>query len=110
MSEYRKGYVYVQRRYAGMISETETGYSFQYDAGYLGEEKVLPVSLTMPLQQEPYVSGTLFPFFDGLIPEGWTLDVVCRSWKISHNDRFAVLLAACRDSIGDVQIMTEVQR
>ena len=58
----------------------------------------------MPLKKEEYVSNVLFPFFDGLIPEGWLLGVVSKNWKINQNDRFGLLLAACRDCIGDVSI------
>ena len=31
MSEYRIGYVYIQKIYAGMIKETDEGYIFSYD-------------------------------------------------------------------------------
>ncbi|MBP5751348.1 MAG: HipA N-terminal domain-containing protein [Treponema sp.] len=64
----------------------------------------MPVSLTLPLREEVYVSNTLFPFFDGLIPEGWLLDVVERNWKLDGRDRFGLMLVACRDCIGDVRI------
>lgn len=29
----------------------------------------------MPLREEPFPNNTLHPFFDGLIPEGWQLDI-----------------------------------
>lgn len=69
----REGKVYVQNKYAGQIKETDQGYEFIYDKAYLEKEDALPVSLTLPLREEPYVSNMLFPFFDGLIPEGWLL-------------------------------------
>ena len=52
----------------------------------------------------PYDSSTLFSFFDGLIPEGWLLNVVTRNWKLNRKDRFGLLLVACRDTIGNVTI------
>ena len=64
----------------------------------------MPVSLTLPKREEPYISSTLFPFFDGLIPEGWLLDIVVDNWKIDQRDRFGLLLCACRDCIGAVNI------
>lgn len=106
--EYRKGYVFVQNNYAGVIAETDGGYSFEYDSEYLESENPVAVSITMPLRQEAYESANLFPFFDGLIPEGWLLSLVNRNWKISLNDRFGLLLVACKDCIGDVQIRNEV--
>ena len=107
VDEYRKGIVYVQNCRAGSIYETDTGYVFVYDADYLQNGKAVPVSLTLPVSTEEYRSTVLFPFFDGLIPEGWLLDLVSRNWKIDRNDRFGLLLSACKDSIGDVRIENE---
>jgi serine/threonine-protein kinase HipA len=106
-AEYRKGLVFVQNCYAGSIAETDEGYTFSYDAGYLAKEQAPAVSLTLPLGDAVYHSTILFPFFDGLIPEGWLLQVVSRNWKIDPNDRFGLLLVACRDCIGDVSIRNE---
>lgn len=102
---YRRAQVLVQGKLAGIIAETDTGYVFRYFEPYLKSENPVPVSLTLPLSEEVYTSTTLFPFFDGLIPEGWLLNVVRERWKIPEKDRFGVLLHACRDCIGDVQII-----
>ena len=106
MSTFRKAFVYMRDRYAGLLEETDDGYCFQYDAEYLQSDPV-PVSLTLPLTEKPYNSKTLFPFFDGLIPEGWLLDVVTHNWKIDRRDRFGLLLIACKDAIGNVTIQEE---
>ena len=103
----RSGKVYVQDIYAGKIAEDDEGYVFSYDLDYISKEKAVPVSLTMPLTDVIYRSNTLFPFFDGLIPEGWLLGVVERNWKLSANDRFGLMLVACKDCIGDVHIIPE---
>ena len=108
--EYRKGYVYVQGRYVGIIEENDEGYGFLYAKEYLQEEYAVPVSITMPLRKEPFQSNVLFPFFDGLIPEGWILGIVNRNWKIDQKDRFGLLLAVCKDCIGDVSIKSEEER
>ena len=78
------------------------------DKKYLKREDAVAVSLTLPLREAPYETTILFPFFDGLIPEGWLLGVVSRNWKINQKDRFGLLLAACRDCIGDVCIRGEI--
>ena len=106
MNTFRKAFVYIRDRYAGRLEETEDGYRFQYDAEYLQKDP-RPVSLTLPLADEPYTSKTLFPFFDGLIPEGWLLEVVTHNWKIDRRDRFGLLLIACKDAIGNVSIQEE---
>ena len=107
MEAFRKAYVYVRNEFAGILSETDEGYSFAYDEEYIKKEEASAVSLTLPLSQKEYVSKTLFSFFDGLIPEGWLLDVVSRNWKIDTKDRFGLLLVACKDGIGNVSIRSE---
>lgn len=104
---YRTAYVYVSNRFAGILKETDNGYSFLYDDDYLNGENATAVSLTLPLQTEEFTSKTLFAFFDGLIPEGWLLDIVTHSWKIDPQDRFGLLLVACKDCIGNVSIGSE---
>ena len=102
--EYRTAYVYVRDIFAGILKEEDFGYSFEYNSDYLKDEKNSAVSLTMPLREEAYRSGVLFPFFDGLIPEGWLLRTVISNWKLDGDDRFGLLLVACRDCIGNVSI------
>ena len=101
----RVGKVYIQNQYAGTVEETDTGYSFRYDKTYLEMKNAVAVSLTLPMREEPYESNVLFPFFDGLIPEGWLLDVALRNTDISELDRFSLLLLCCKDCIGAVGIV-----
>ena len=107
MEAFRTAYIYVRNVFAGTLAETDYGQSFSYDQDYLQSDHAAAVSLTLPLSNEPYNSRTLFPFFDGLIPEGWLLNVVSRNWKIDTKDRFGLLLVACKDAIGNVSITEE---
>ncbi len=104
MGAYRTANVYVRNTYAGALKETDEGYSFIYDKEYISNEDCSAVSLTLPVRNEEYRSKTLFSFFDGLIPEGWLLNVVADNWKIDPNDRFGLLLVACKDPIGNVSV------
>lgn len=104
MSAYRIGVVMINDDRAGTICETESGYRFYYDALWLSRSDSRAVSLTLPLREEPYESEVLFPFFDGLIPEGWVLNMAIRNWKFDRKDRFGLLLKTCRDCIGNVSI------
>ncbi|MDQ3235849.1 MAG: HipA N-terminal domain-containing protein [Pseudobdellovibrionaceae bacterium] len=101
----RRGNVFFKNKIAGIIEETDEGkYRFTYDANYRHDPKNQPISLTLPMKAETYEDRILFPFFDGLIPEGWLLDLTSRNWKISSRDRMGLLLTACRDCIGAVHI------
>ena len=96
---YRKGL------FAGILTEDDGEYRFCYDEMYLVREDAQPISLTLPLQTEPFVSPVLFPFFDGLIPEGWLLDVALRNTDISVLDRMSLLLLCCKECIGSVSVV-----
>lgn len=87
------------------MTESDDGYVFRYDENYLSLPNAEPVSLTLPLSMEPYHSSVLFPFFDGLIPEGWLLDVAIRNTDISILDRMSLLLLCCKDCIGAVSVV-----
>ena len=93
----KRALVYLHNRLAGRLTEDENGYTFEYDADYLASDGAEAVSLTLPVRQEAYRDTVLFPFFDGLIPEGWLLGIAERSWKIDQTDRMALPLACCKD-------------
>jgi serine/threonine-protein kinase HipA len=95
----------MKNSYCGTVSETDHGYLFQYDSDYLKSEKAEAVSLTLPLTEKPYQSKTLFAFFDGLIPEGWLLDIAEKNWKINYKDQMGLLLTCCKDCIGAVSVV-----
>lgn len=100
----RQAEVWLKGQHVGTLRETEERYEFQYLPEYVQKAEAEPVSFTLPVQTEPYASETMFAFFDGLIPEGWLLDIASRSWKINPRDRMGLLLAVCRETIGAVSI------
>jgi serine/threonine-protein kinase HipA len=100
----RKAKVFVHQKWAGILKENEEGYNFQYRIEYLNGNNPEPVSLTLPLQEKAFSSQVLFSFFDGLIPEGWLLDIAERNWKVNARDRMGLLLKTCFDCIGAVSI------
>ena len=100
----KKAKVYVHKEWAGVLTEDENGYHFEYEPAYLELADAEPVSLTMPVTNETYHNNVLFPFFDGLIPEGWLLDIVQKNWKFNRRDRMSILMVTCYDCIGAVSI------
>jgi serine/threonine-protein kinase HipA len=100
----RKAVVKIGDQLAGWLTQDEQGYHFAYNMAYTEKPAARPVSLTLPLREAPYTSKVLFPFFDGLIPEGWLLDIAERSWKLNPRDRMGLLLACCKDCIGAISV------
>jgi serine/threonine-protein kinase HipA len=100
----RKALIKLDGQIAGWLTQNDTGYHFEYNKAYLIKTNAKPVSLTLPLQEAIYTSNVLFPFFDGLIPEGWLLEIAERNWKLNPRDRMGLLLACCKDCIGAVSV------
>ena len=101
----RKAAIYYKDYLAGTLTETDEGeYHFQYDENFITEHPKESISLTMPVRLKKYTEKRLFPFFEGLIPEGWLLDIASKNWKINPNDRMGLLLACCQNCIGAVSV------
>src|SRR6478609_8669575 len=100
----RRAEVKFQNSTAGWLTEDENGYRFQYSEEYLKSVNPEAISLTLPLQEKSHEAKILFPFFDGLIPEGWLLDIAERNWKLHPRDRMGLLLTCCKECIGAVSI------
>ena len=106
----RTGKVYYKEYLAGTITESNEGeYIFQYHAQYVNDHPSKFISFTMPVTTTPYVENRLFPFFEGLIPEGWLLDIASKNWKIHQNDRMGLLLACCKNCIGAVSVLPLIE-
>lgn len=100
----RKGIVKYQDIIAGIIYEDAEGIHFDYDETYRNAGLYPAISKTFPLKVSRYSSNTLFPFFDGLIPEGWLLDIAEDNWKLDRRDRMGLLLKCCKDCIGAISV------
>jgi len=96
--------VFYGNKEAGKLVKKPSGYEFTYRLDYLRDPSSMPISLAMPLVQNTYTSPTLFPFFDGLLPEGWLLELTCTSAKIDKNDKFHLLLHTGKDPVGAVSV------
>lgn len=101
----RQGIVKYNNIFAGVLTEDEQGrYHFVYDEAYVATYPHQFIAFSMPVTNRPYQSNRLFSFFDGLIPEGWLLNIAAESWKINKNDRMGLLLACCQNTIGAVSV------
>ena len=98
----RKADVYFKDDLAGYLSETNEGYIFQYDQEFL--KKNIPISISLPPMEEPFTSAELFPFFKGLLPEGWYLDIVTTTHKVDARDHFGILFSTA--SVGTIGAVT----
>ena len=102
----RKAEIYYKNDFAGYLTETDNGdYVFQYNEAYMKQHPDQFLTFTMPVGNQPYKDTRLFPFFEGLIPEGWLLNIAVKNWKLNPNDRMGLLLACCQNCIGAVSVI-----
>lgn len=101
----RQAEIYYNNNKAGILIETNDGiYTFQYDNEYIIEHPNDFITFSMPVKETIYKDKRLFAFFEGLIPEGWLLNIATKSWKINPNDRMGLLMNCCSDCIGAVSV------
>lgn len=101
----RQGIVKYNNIIAGVLTEEDSGdYVFEYDDDYIQNYPNQFITFGIRVRKEPFRSKILFPFFDGLIPEGWLLNIAAESWRINKNDRMGLLLACCQNAIGAVSV------
>ena len=98
----RKVNVYFKNDPAGYLWETNQGYILQYDQEFL--KRNIPISVSLPPREEPYKAAELFPFFKGLLPEGWYLDIVSSTQKVDARDYFGILASTA--SVGTIGAVT----
>lgn len=102
----RQGKVFYKDDLAGILTETDEGeYLFEYDKDYIRRFPKQHITFSMPVSDKKYQNDRLFPFFEGLIPEGWLLEIASKSWKLNQNDRMGLLLACCKNCIGAVSVI-----
>jgi len=99
----RQAEIYYKDSFAGILTETNEGqYTFQYNQEYIVKYPDQFITFSMPVSDHKFADTRLFPFFEGLIPEGWLLDIASKNWKINQSDRMGLLLACCQNCIGAV--------
>lgn len=101
----RRAEVYRNNILAGILSETDSGYTFTYDREYYNDHSKPAISLTLPKTQLSYTSKTLFPFFYNMLSEGANRTLQLKQFKIDENDFFGLLLATAQyDTVGPITV------
>lgn len=94
----------------GTLVETDDGeYQFSYSKEYIKNYPDQFITFSMPVKDKLYKEKRLFSFFEGLIPEGWLLEIASKSWKINQNDRMGLLLTCCNECIGAVSVRSIIE-
>ncbi len=80
---------------------------FAYFEHYLQDRNAVPVSISLPLQQESFSAERTKLFFEGLLPEGFTRRSVAQWLHLDENDYLSILHQLGRECLGAICILTE---
>ena len=105
MSQTEIAYVYLNEIFVGELKRDKGEYSFLYDAAYHEDATLPPLSLSLPKASKSFRDSRLFPFFEGLLSEGWLKKVQEQTQKIDQRDSFRRLVENGEELIGAVSIL-----
>ncbi len=101
----KKGSVYFNDIFAGILEQSGDTYTFTYDDEYFNNPDTQSIAVSLPKTKKIFRSSLLFPFFFGLLAEGTDKLLQCRTLKIDEHDHFTRLLkTASRETIGAVTV------
>lgn len=101
--------VFLNSRLVGRLSRNIPGaISFQYDRSWLEWEFVMPVSLSLPLREQPYSGAPVVAVFDNLLPDNDHLrrQIAART-RAEGTDAYSLLGAIGHDCVGALQFLPQ---
>ncbi len=96
-------------RLVGWLRKASSGaIDFRYDESWLAWEHGFPVSLSMPLREDPYLGTTVIAVLDNLLPDN--LDIrrrLAERSRAADADFFSLIGVVGRDCVGALQFLPE---
>jgi len=97
--------VYLYDEYVGLLEKKAAPlFRFTYDSDYLKKPEARALSLSLPLQKAHFESPQLFPYFAGLLTEGWLKKIQQQTQKVDEHNLMERLLRNGRELLGAVRI------
>ena len=85
----------------------ENNAEFRYGTSYLTRGDAMPISVSLPLQEEPFSSLQTKAFFDGLLPEGFTRRSVASYLRVDEDDYLRILHLLGQECIGALRVFED---
>src|SRR6266576_3418195 len=99
--------VFLNSRLVGQLRrETSGAIIFKYDRSWLEWEFALPVSLSLPIREHPYVGAPVFAVFENLLPDndGLRRQIAARA-RAEGTDAYSLLGVIGHDCVGALQFL-----
>jgi serine/threonine-protein kinase HipA len=85
----------------------EKGYGNKHLRTLFSKEGAVPLSLSLPLVEQPYEDDTARPFFANLLPEAEIRKIIARRLRISEKNDFTLLTEIGGECTGAVSVVPE---
>ena len=101
--------VYQNDRLVGQLLKQPSGaIEFRYDRGWLDRSTAFPVSLSLPLREEPWRGEPVAAVFENLLPDSTALRRrVAEKVGAAGSDAYSLLAAIGRDCVGALQFVAD---
>lgn len=100
--------VYKSGERVGRLVQDDDGLlRFSYDQTWLAGPGAVPLSRSLPLQQEPFAGKKARPFFAGILPEEGPRKIIAKILGISDANDFAMLERIGGECAGAVALFPE---
>lgn len=107
--KYKPLRVHLNNRFVGYLSKEPSGaIFFRYDDTWLSWEHALPVSLSLPLREDPYRGEPVAAVFENLLPDSDNIRRrVAEKVGARGTDAYSLLEAIGHDCVGALQFIVE---
>lgn len=107
MTAPKKYKVMMFEQLAGHLSVEKGNWTFRYEEAYRNKQHMPPVSHSLPKTAADEVKGLeIFPFFDGLLPEGWIVTSF-EHFDVKIETKEEAVGLFLKDPIGAVSLQSE---
>ncbi len=84
--------------------ESSNNAQFKYSEEYLSGSFAHPISISLPLQKEPFSPEATRIFFDGLLPEGFMRRAIAGNMHFDEGDYLSILYNLGKECLGALRI------
>ena len=96
--------IYFHEQFCGWLHIENERMHFQYHAHYMAQQ-LPPLSVAMPVREEPWPDAISFPFFENLLPEGRVRQLLATRLQTANNNFTRLLHETGGEVAGAISIV-----
>ena len=77
---------------------------FSYSKEYISNNMLKPISISLPIQDDPFSPARTKNFFEGLLPEGFMRRNIAANMHFDENDYLSILYNLGKECLGAIRI------